>query len=244
MKTNDPTVDRLGDAPIREPVKSIAQQLLARIQSNEYRSGSRLPAERHLADEFDTTRTAIRDALEFLEQENVIRRRPGSGSFVLSSRKDENSRTISPHNVAAAENTGPLELQVVRAIFEPETVRLAVIHMSPKDIEKLRQIIDRMEAVHTDREAYARCEEDFYLQLARGTENPLLIAIFELVTDVRRLAHWRAHRQKTLSPNRIRENQRRHRSMFDAIENRDMESAVEYVRLQLVEEQRGLMREP
>lgn len=232
----------LSGRPVRDSVRAIAEQLLVRIESRSYKS--RLPAERHLADEFGVPRNTVRGALDLLEENEIIVRHAGSGSFVHASAQP--APAAGPGLRAAshiAETTGPLELHVVRGIFEPELLRLAVIHMSPKDIEALRHILTRMEAIKTDWQEYARCEEEFYLQLARGTENPLLIAIYELVTDVRRQAHWRAQRRKMLSPNRIRESQGRHRSMFQAIEHRDIESAVEYVRLQLVEEQRGLMRE-
>lgn len=235
---------RLTDRPIREPVRSVAERLFARIRSDEYSVGARLPAERNLAEEFGVTRNTIRDALDLLEKNDIISRRAGSGSFIVY-RPELASNTDSqiPVDLKVTETTSPLELQVVRGIIEPEMVRLAVINMAPRDIEALRAGLTRMESVQTDPEEYARCEEDFYLQIARGSDNPLLVAIYELITTVRRQGHWSAQKQKTLSPNRIREYQRRHRSMFEAIEHRDIESAVEYVKLQLVDEQRVLVRE-
>ncbi|MGI9413647.1 MAG: FadR/GntR family transcriptional regulator, partial [Hyphomicrobiales bacterium] len=234
-----------ADKEVTKTVRVVVEGLLSRIRAQEYPPGSRLPAERHLASEFGVARNTVREALDLLEAHQIISRRAGSGSFITHRPQEGSSEAPDLHalNGAVSEATSPLELQVVRGIIEPEMIRLAVINMAPRDIGELRATLERMEAIQTDPEAYARAEEEFHMQIARGTENPLLIAIYALIIDVRRQAHWAAQRRKTLSPNRIREYQRRHRSLFEAIELRDIESAAEYVKLQLVDEQRALMRE-
>ena len=234
-----------ADKEVTKTVRVVVEGLLSRIRAQEYPAGSRLPAERHLASEFGVARNTVREALDLLEAHQIISRRAGSGSFITHRPQEGSSEAPDLHalNGAVSEATSPLELQVVRGIIEPEMIRLAVINMAPRDIGELRATLERMEAIQTDPEAYARAEEEFHMQIARGTENPLLIAIYALIIDVRRQAHWAAQRRKTLSPNRIREYQRRHRSLFEAIELRDIESAAEYVKLQLVDEQRALMRE-
>ncbi|MCP4316426.1 MAG: FadR family transcriptional regulator [Hyphomicrobiales bacterium] len=228
---------QLSSASVREPVRLIAEQLLSRIEAGEYRT--RLPAERLLAEEFGVPRNTIRGALDLLEESKVIRRHAGSGNFICKSAAGANSRGAGrfSQNALVAENTGPHKLQTVRGIFEPELVRQAVIHASPKSIDALRKIVDRMELIRTDTEKFAQCEESFCVQLAHATENPLLIAVYQLITDVRRLSNWKAQRRKRLSPERIRECQARYRAMFEAIEWRDADSAVEYLRLLLVDEQ-------
>jgi DNA-binding FadR family transcriptional regulator len=252
---------RSSGAMVREPARTVAERLFERISTGFYSYGTRLPAERELASAFGVTRNAVRDALDLLARNRIITRRAGSGSFityrpeyrpeppgaparaVTTTAVPEPDRPVTIEALDVAEATSLVELQVVRGIVEPELVRLAVIHMAPRDIERLRQRLGELEAIETDAEAFSRAEEAFLLQLARGTHNPLLISICEHITRVRRLGSWSAHRQKALSPARIRDVQRRYRSMFDAIERRDIEQAVEYVKLQLVDEQRVLMRE-
>jgi DNA-binding FadR family transcriptional regulator len=240
---SDPTP--FGDKPVTRTVRTVAESLFARIRAEEFPIGSRLPSERHLANELGVARNTVREALDLLEECWIIRRRAGSGSFITYQPVADAPGTgsLAVLNGQVSESTSPLELQVVRGIIEPEMARLAVINMAPRDIEQLRHILEKMELIQTDSEAFARAEEEFHMQIARGTDNPLLIAIYELIIEVRRQAHWAAHRRQALSPNRIREYQSRHRSLFEAIELRDMETAVEYVKLHLVDEQRVLMRE-
>lgn len=52
-----------------------------RILNGEY-EGERIPSETELADELGVSRTTIRDALSRLENEGVVYRRQGSGTFV------------------------------------------------------------------------------------------------------------------------------------------------------------------
>ena len=229
------TAKKFGKQGMSEPVQMIAEQLYSQIAAGEHRH--RLPSERQLADEFGVPRNSIRSALELLEQRDVISRRAGSGNFVKNPAVNSStSRAIAALNLLVAEETGPQKLQAVRDIFEPELVRLVVAHASPKSIGELGIVIKEMAAIDTDAEAFVDCEEKFCVQLANSTENPLLVAIYELITDVRRLSNWKAQRRKKLSPEKIRDCQLRYRKMFEAIENRDAGEAVKILRSKLSDE--------
>lgn len=233
---------------MREPARAIAKSLLARIEASQYRFGAKLPAERELAEEFGVTRNTVRDALDVLARNQIITRRAGSGTFITyrpghaQPAPQPAAVTMASAGEVAAE-TSLLELHVVRGIIEPEMSRLAVINMKPRDIGALGVALQRLEAVQTSAADYARTEGDFLMQIARGTKNPLLIAIYEQIQGVRRQGHWSAHLQRALSPARIRSGQHRLRSLYEAIERRDIEIAVEYMKLQLVDEQRALVGE-
>jgi DNA-binding FadR family transcriptional regulator len=239
-------------------VKALADALFQRIVSDTYSYGTRLPAERHLAEEFGVSRNTVRQALDLLEAHDVIARRAGSGSFVIHSETEAASEPVRPALAAAdstetsglsarlleiAEITSPLELNVVRSIVEPEMVRLAVINMSARDIAKLKECLAGLETVTTSPEEFSRWDLAFHLQIARGTHNPLLIGVYELIDQVRRHAHWARTKEKTLSPNRIHDYKAKHQSIYEAIEARDIESAVEYTKLHMTEVQRDLMRD-
>lgn len=62
----------------------IAEILRARIQQGELVAGERLPNQRRLAREFGVTLMTLRQALEILEREDLIRRQHGLGTFVAA----------------------------------------------------------------------------------------------------------------------------------------------------------------
>ena len=157
--------------------------------------------------------------------------------------ESEEITTLSSRLIEIAEITSPLELNVVRSIVEPEMVRLAVINMSARDIAKLKDSLNGLESVTTSPEAFSHWDLEFHLQVAKGTHNPLLIGVYELIDHVRRHAHWARNKEVTLSPSRIQDYKAKHRSIYEAIEARDIESAVEFSKLHMTEVQRDLMRD-
>lgn len=243
-----PPWEEKGRVPslVTQTVKSLAGELYQRIYSGQYSFGTRLPSERKLVNELGVSRNTIRQALDLLESHEIISRRRRSGCFVVY-RVPENTADATVTNVLAenfadiAEITSPLELNVVRSIIEPEIIRLAVLNMSTRDILEMKKILAKLESIKTNASDFALWDERFHLELSKGTHNPLLIAVYQLVNHVRRNAQWSRNVERTLSPKRIKEFQEKHRSICESIEARDMESAVEFIRLHMTELQRDLM---
>lgn len=231
---------RRPPSPHLEPVlgatvKFVVDTLSTRIASQEYTPDERLPAERQLAQELGVARNTVRDALDVLEGRCLIQRRPGSGTFVSSAPSLEAESTA-----PVASETGPLHLLAVRGILEPEMIRLAIITMPPRQIEKLSHILSEMEKVRTDVAVFLRLEEDFNRTIAEGTGNPLLVACYNLVIDVRRQAFRAALYRRTLTPKQIQFYQQAYNSLFNAIVARDTEQAAEFMKLALIEDQKLL----
>lgn len=225
--------------PIGATVQSVIDILFERIRNEEYTIDQRLPSERTLASELGVARNTIREALDVLEARRVIRRRAGSGSFVTYHSGTGTNAAMS----AIAAETSPLDHLVVRGILEPEMVRLAIINMSPREIEALGQTLSEMESVRTDIPTFVRKEEELYRQIARGTGNPLLAACYELAIDSCRQNFRGALLRRHLTPNRIQDYQQRYNTLFNAIAARDIEAGVEFIKLHLIEEQKLLLQE-
>lgn len=219
-------------------VQVVVDTLLARIRSEEYGIDERLPSERTLATELGVARNTVREALDVLENNGLIRRRAGSGSFVTHQTAEE-IRSAS----TVAGDTSPLDLQVMRGILEPEMVRLAIINMPPRAIEALGETLSKMEAVQTDASQFIRLEEELYRQIAQGTANPLIVGCYDLVIDACRQSFRAALQRRHLTPKRIQDYQRRYNTLFNAIASRDIETAVEFIKLHLIEEQKLLLQE-
>lgn len=219
-------------------VQYVVDALSTRIVSQEYGREERLPSERQLAQDLGVARNTVREALDQLETRGMIRRRAGSGSFVTWD-PDGSGQSQAP----IAAETGPLQLQVMRGILEPEMVRLAIIAMPPRQIEALGETLSQMEAVQTDALTFVRLEEEFHRRIAEGTGNPLLVACYNLVIDARRQAFRAAMYRRHLTPSRIAATQRGYNALFNAIAARDIEAAVEFMKLGLIEDQKLLMQD-
>lgn len=62
--------------------RAIYEALLAEIQTGVYKPGERLPSEAALCERFGASRITVAKAFQSLQQEGLVRRRPGSGSYV------------------------------------------------------------------------------------------------------------------------------------------------------------------
>ncbi|WP_424979635.1 FadR/GntR family transcriptional regulator [Leisingera sp. S232] len=220
-------------------VQVVIDTLFARIKSGSYPVDTRLPSERTLASELGVARNTVREALDVLASQKVIHRRAGSGSFVKfrSDPKPESAYA------SLAKEVSPLDHLVVRGILEPELVRLAVINMTPRQIEELDQTLSRVEAVRTNPDAFIEAEEDLYRKIAEGSGNPLLRSCYELAIEAGGLSCRTALRRRHLTPQRIQDCQKRYNTLFNAIASRDVESAVEFIKLHLIDEQKLLLQE-
>lgn len=240
MNTADePAEELLIAQPIGATVQIVVDTLFARIKSEQYPRDTRLPSERTLAAELGVARNTVREALDVLEGQDVIRRRPGSGSFVTY--RSAPHPPMSPDSVA--DETSPLDHLVVRGILEPEIVRLAVVNMTPRQINDLSHTLSQIEAVTTDVDAFIGLEEQLYLQIADGTGNPLLASCYRLTVETYRQSFRTKLRRRSLTPRRLQDYQKRYNTLYNAIASRDVAQAVEFIKLHLVEEQKLLLQD-
>lgn len=223
--------DAARDAPrsdglrvISDPVRGsawICAQLRQAILEGGYAHGEKIPAERQLAHAYGASRTTIRAALGQLEQERLVSRRVGSGTFV-NFRAPSDAEDI-------AEQTSPVELIEVRLAIEPHMVRLAVLNATARDIDRLAEAMTRMADGSNDAETFTELDEQFHLVIAEATRNPLMLWLYRQINLVRTHSQWNEMKDKILTPARISEYNEQHRALFDAIRARDVESAVAIV---------------
>jgi GntR family transcriptional regulator len=72
-----------SSAPARRSLRHlIADTLRSRVQAGELRAGSRLPSEPDLARSLGVSRSSLRGAIALLEEDGLLRRAHGSGTFV------------------------------------------------------------------------------------------------------------------------------------------------------------------
>ena len=212
---------------------AIAARLRQAILDGDYGFGERLPAERDLAGHFGTSRNTVREALRRLEETHLVSRRIGSGTFV-SYRPPVGEGHI-------VELTSPLELIEVRLGIEPQMARLAVINATARDLDRLGELLKRLEDSGDDREHFSRADEKFHLLLAECTHNPLMVWLYQQINDIRGHALWTAMKDKILTGEAITDYNEDHRKLYDALCRRDVEAAGAVIVEHLERARRDLM---
>jgi DNA-binding FadR family transcriptional regulator len=212
---------------------AIAAQLHEAILKGAHAHGQRLPAERHLARHFGTSRSTVREALRQLEEMALVRRRIGSGTFV--------NRPAAPREAQIAENTSPLQLIEVRQAIEPDMARLAVAHATARELAALRDALAALENCGADQELFSSADERFHLALAEATDNPLMVWLYRQINAVRSHAQWGEMKRKILTCANIDLYNAQHRELYEAIRRRDVAAAVRCIDQHLDQARRDLL---
>ncbi len=213
----------------------ITAQLREAIRSGFYVNGDQLPAERELADRFDTARSTIRKVLFNLETDGLIERRVGSGTYV----KCEDMAINAALDIVS--RVSPLELIEARMAVEPYMTRLAVLNATANEIKMLGSILNDLDQCRNDKEAFSRHDSMFHEWLARSSKNPLMLHLYQQINAVRSHDQWDAMKNKILTPDEIDEYNRQHRELFEAIKRRDLVSAVKHIGDHLEKARQDLM---
>lgn len=201
------------------------------IVSGRFAPGALLPREPDLMAEFAASRPSLREALKVLAAKGLIEMRQKVGTRVrprdLWNMFD--SDVLAWHLGAGAAPTrdGMLrDLIELRQMIEPSAARLAAGRASMEDLRQLRAALGAMEAAVGDLSAYARADVAFHMAVFAASHNALLASFAHLVADFLQLSFSIQQEALNEGDNRIEDDVRQHRIVFDAINRGDGEEAA------------------
>lgn len=199
---------------------AITARLRRAIIGGAYGDGDRIPAERSLAESYGAARSTIRKALEQLEDEGLLVRRVGAGTFVSY------AGPVSGQTGEISDLISPLQLIDARMAVEPYMARLAALHASQHELDGMRAVLAKLEE-DDDNDLFTRHNSEFHLCIARGARNPLLLHVYETINAVRTRAQWNLVKEKVLSPRQIAAYNTQHRAIYEALTTRDAQRVAE-----------------
>jgi len=143
-------------------MKDAYSLILSAIDNGIYRPGDRL-VESELAERFGVSRTPVREALQRLETQSMLKR---DGRSLIVATLD--------HNQLA-------ELYTVRAELEALAARLAARHATPEEVRVLAGMVEEDRANLGDPHALARANRRFHHQIHLASHNRYLVQQLDLV---------------------------------------------------------------
>lgn len=187
------------------------------IASGHLAPGSRLPAERALADQMGVSRNSVREAVHELELKGILERRAGQGTVVLVPDSGPRSRLI---DELAPGDREVLEIMDFRLTIEPPIAALAAERHTRGSIARLARLLDEMED-ETRVDRIAELDREFHGAVARATNNRLLVRLSDVT------ALWlRQSRHETLQTRTRRAaSLAGHRRIYEAIQASDAATA-------------------
>jgi GntR family transcriptional repressor for pyruvate dehydrogenase complex len=210
---------------------SLSQQIEKNIKnaiaSRIYKPLEKLPSERDLMNQFKVSRATIREALMSLQSSGliVVKRGVNAGAYVSEINPDPITENF--QNLIKFGMINFVHLTEARLYIEPEAARIAAICRTDKDIEMLNQLLKKAEASNKTSGKEARLINiRFHVEIAKVTQNPIIIFISESITQVYSTVIVELTKTK-LSKSDVIKNIDAHRYILDSIIENNEKGAFE-----------------
>ncbi|QDV22935.1 FadR/GntR family transcriptional regulator [Aureliella helgolandensis] len=202
--------------------ETVFHHMLQNVRSGVWETGSTIPSERALIDEFGVSRIAIREALSMLRGLGVVDIGHGRRTRVKSI-DSETLGYLLPLMLSSGGQRTFDQVFEVRLAIESQTVALAARRRTDAHLGKLEILLQRFRQAMTSADAEAQqIDLEFHLEIARAADNPLFPVLLEA------LAGFVAFAQKESCRNDSDRSQRAilaHESIVEAIRDSDTDRA-------------------
>jgi GntR family transcriptional repressor for pyruvate dehydrogenase complex len=200
--------------------EQIVNQIEARIAAGDLKVGDRLPSEFELAEQFEVSRTAIREAVKILRQKGLVDILPGKGTYVTNGTPVAMQQSLDMLRKFGSME-GYLHLVEVREIMEPQIAALAATRITGEYIKAMQEAYDTMEISADNADLFVEADLDFHLALAEATQNPLIPALMDTIIGLLR----EQRKQTALVEGGLQRGQSHHKKILEAIVKHDPQAA-------------------
>ncbi|MEX3073502.1 GntR family transcriptional regulator [Vibrio alginolyticus] len=205
--------------------QKVANHFKNEIASDVYKVGDMLPSERVIAEQMEVSRTVIREAMIMLEVEGFVEVRKGSGIRVINT--DVESIASEPSQPPSDEHfiltCGPFELLQARQLFESNIAEFAATQATKQDLVALMKIQEQAKQDDYSRDSF--WDTEFHIQLARCTQNSVVVHIAEMLSKHRENNPYWQKLHEHIEDNEIRSWCVEHDEIIRALIKRDAASA-------------------
>jgi DNA-binding FadR family transcriptional regulator len=207
----------------------VYRSLLRSIKDGLMVPGAKLPNQYELAQQLNTSRTAVRSALAIMERQGLVRRRVGSGTFLTDDADDVFGRM--DQTSAAEHDAVPSFAEIVegRLLFEPAMMHLVVTRVNDAEIDEMRSMLEDILEAPVWKEFKERIYA-LHRQIFASTKNKFLIQIMNSILDDRRAVQFDGRDTDKPTPDPVRQQTYRDLKLIvDAIAERNGNRAEQLV---------------
>ncbi|UZK70410.1 FadR family transcriptional regulator [Sphingomonas sp. S1-29] len=209
----------------RKLYQQISEQIALEIKENVHPAGSRLPAERDLADRFGVSRPTIREAMIALEMRGLVEARHGSGIYVTF---------LNPLEMATAElDVGAFELVEARVLVEGEAAALAATAITESMIARLDDTLMEMTSVPPASDEARVLDRKFHLLIAEATGNTVVHSFVGALWDIREQSPLSVHMFAQAQHEGVHPRIDEHQSIVEALRANDAAGARQAMHVHL-----------
>ena len=226
-------MSKLDDAreyPRLRAADAVVAQLEARINAGKLVDKQPLPSERELMEEFDISRTVVREAIATLSNRGLVESKPRFRPVV---RKPDFDTIINATDTIIrnmlTDPSGVLSLYESRIFVERGLVREAATTATKEDISALKLALEANKEAIDDSLQFFRTDLEFHRIFYEMSRNPIFPAIHKAYMSWL----WPYWERMKRAPGRNERNYLAHKSIYDAILERDPDAAEKALQIHL-----------
>lgn len=204
--------------------QEVARELVRDLAAGKFAVGSRLPAERDLAQLYDVSRPTIREAMIALEVQGFVEVKVGSGAYV---------RHLPGTSDVPGFNYSGFEITEARLLLEGEAAALAATQVTDEDLEEIEALVQRIAQENLDPEGTDRADREFHLAIAAATRNGAILDAVRQLWQLRAESPESALLHAKARHANIKPVVDEHSAILDALRYRDPQAARAAMRAHL-----------
>ncbi|NIA69426.1 FadR family transcriptional regulator [Pelagibius litoralis] len=213
----------------------VAKQLRQRIDAGEWAAMGRMPPERQLADEYGIARNTMRRAVSLLEDDGIVTRQVGRGTFLANPETNSFAAII-----GRIQGTSPADLMELRLLLEPAAASAAATAASDTQLEAI-ELAHKNACEAEDMPTFEDWDAVFHQRIFDCTRNELLKETHNLLRLLRSQPLWFDMKKRAFSEERMRHYCKEHEALLDALMRRDREAARNAMTVHLKTVQHNLL---
>jgi DNA-binding FadR family transcriptional regulator len=159
--------------------QAVTAELVSRIVNGVHPPGTALPPEPVLGDSFGVSRTVVREAVKILQEKGLVQVRQGAGTLVTAPAMwDMLDEMVLSASIAQDEGVVILDdLVVTRRLLESDMANVAARVADADTVERLRALVDKMDTLVDDTQAYGVQDRAFHDTIMRASGNRIARAV-------------------------------------------------------------------
>ncbi|GMA60649.1 FadR family transcriptional regulator [Alicyclobacillus fastidiosus] len=221
----------LGPVQQAKTYELVIGRLKQAILDGTFAPGSRLPSVKSLSQTLGVGQAAVREAISALRASNLVEVRHGHGTFV--SPLDADNLTHSIERLELMSNYDVQALLELRISVETGACRYAARRRQEHHLERLSQILSRMESDLGSAQLGEKADWDFHYAIAKASHNRYMQIMMDTIADKIQSALLSSRLALYQIPGEGKRLFEQHKAIFEAIEKRDEEVAATAMQLHL-----------
>lgn len=161
-------------------VSFVRNKIVDLILSNELKPGSKIPNEFQLAEQFNVSRSTVREAIKTLVAQHILEIQRGKGTYV------KESLGLSDDPLGFKFRSDKYKLMIdcmeLRLVLEPEIARMSARKATKQDIEAIKhwkEVVEHEVASNLD---HSYSDIEFHTAIAISTHNDVISNVIPIIT--------------------------------------------------------------